>query len=373
MAKQKPRVYLAGPISGCNTDQVTRWRVRVKKRWSDEFDFIDPAEDIVTGENVQTYEVVLRDEAAIERADAVLANMWKESCGTAIGIVLARRKARTIVIVDSNYLNNRTLAYYADAVTPTITEGMRTLRALLRSQDALKNVMKLSGDEEPFDRGKLAESIRSACRTAKQNDILAPVEILPRVLERLTEVKPVRRRTITTTQIKDSVWEVLAELEEDNDRREQFAGIRKAWDKHERRGGRRRLPAGKVPVIRVHGKPQRVRVFSGKSHATIWGKGVRRLSEIPSPARHLFEEVLRLEGIAEIRLTTMSKGNSPGGEVRLEILASTSEGVIEGKCLDNAPKGQVQSFQIRVHDPDRTDLIRKRLIRHLDHEGQLRT
>lgn len=80
-----------------------------------------------------------------------------------------------------------------------------------------------------------------------------------------------RRRTISTTQIKDSVWEVLAELEEDDDRQEQFAGIRKA---------------------------QRVRVFSGKSHATIWGKGVKRLSEIPSPARHLFEEVLRLESSA---------------------------------------------------------------------------
>jgi nucleoside 2-deoxyribosyltransferase len=185
--KSKPLVYLVGPISGCNPDQRRHWRVLTRERWSDEFAFIDPTEDMVTDVGAASYEIVSRDEKAVDRADAVLANMWKESIGTTIGIVFARLQGKTVVVVDPNRLNSRILAYYSDAVVPSLKDGMRTVRALLKMQESHKTVTKLSGEEEPFDRHKLAESIRDACRAAGRNDILAPAEIVPRVLRALRE------------------------------------------------------------------------------------------------------------------------------------------------------------------------------------------
>ena len=364
---RKPLVYLAGPISGCNEDQSRRWRASVKERHGDEFEFIDPTDELVDQDEHDSVKVVRKDEAAIGRADAVLANMWKESIGTSIGVALARAQGKTVVIADPNHLNNKTLAYYADAVAKTVPESVKRLRALLRSREALNTVVKHSGEEEPFEREKLAESIRTACRAVKRNDILAPAEIVPRVLERLTQATPVRKGTITATQIADAAWGVLAELEADPLRHEHFAGIREAWEAH----ARQERPTARRGSVQVHSKPQLARIASGKSHATIWGKAAKELSQIPPPARGLFEEILRVDGIAEIRLTRMSKGPQVAGALA-EIMASKDAGIIEGKCFNNAPKGQVQMFQIRVHDPSRTEAIRRRIVEHLGGRGQLR-
>lgn len=366
-AGRRPLVYLAGPISGCNDDQSRRWRAWVKEHFSDEFDFIDPTDELVDRDEHDSVEIVRKDEAAIERADAVLANMWKESIGTSIGVALARAQGKTVVIADPNHLNSKTLAYYADAVAKTVPESVRTLRALLRSQEALSTVVKRSGEEERFEREKLAESIRSACRAAGRNDILAPAEIVPRVLEDLTKLQPVRKGTITTTQIKDAAWGVLAQLEADPLRQEYFDGIREAWEAYAERD----RPAARREPVGVHASPQVARVFSGKSHASVWGKGIKELDEIPSPARELFDEILRVDGIAEIRLTLMSAGPQVSGALA-EIMASKSPGLIEGKCFHNAPKGQVQMFQIRVHDPARTEATRRKIVEHLGDQGLLR-
>jgi nucleoside 2-deoxyribosyltransferase len=366
-ASKKPLVYLAGPISGCNDDQSRRWRASVKERHGDEFEFIDPTDELVDRDEHGSVEIVRKDELAIARADAVLANMWKESIGTSIGVALARAKGKTVVIADPNHLNSRTLAYYADAVAKTVPESVKRLRGLLRSQETLSTVVKHSGEEEPFEREKLAESIRTVCRAVKRNDILAPAVIVPRVLERLTKVKPVRKGTITATQIEDAAWGVLAELEADPLRHEHFAGIREAWEAH----AKQERPTARRGSVRVHPKPLVVRVLSGKSHATIWGKAAKELSQIPPPARGVFEEILRVDGIAEIRLTRMSKGPQVAGALA-EIMASKDRGIIEGKCFHNAPKGQVQMFQIRVHDPARTEAIRRKIVEHVGGQGLLR-
>ncbi|MCU0726363.1 MAG: hypothetical protein MUE73_11320, partial [Planctomycetes bacterium] len=52
--------------------------------------------------------------------------------------------------------------------------------------------------------------------------------------------------------------------------------------------------------------------------------------------------------------------------------ASREAGVIEGKCYDRAVSGRVQAFQVRVHDPARTEAIRMRLITHLNERKLLR-
>ena len=41
--RQRFRVYLAGPISGCNPVQVHLWRNTVKQEYAEDLDFIDPS------------------------------------------------------------------------------------------------------------------------------------------------------------------------------------------------------------------------------------------------------------------------------------------------------------------------------------------
>ena len=91
--RQKFHIYLAGPISGCSNDeQVHRWREEVKKECSKDFDFIDPAELPLLRPGATARQAVEEDLKAIKRADGLLVNMWRESIGSAIGIVHAHKE-----------------------------------------------------------------------------------------------------------------------------------------------------------------------------------------------------------------------------------------------------------------------------------------
>ena len=65
----KPTVYLAGPIAGCNEDQRRVWRNDLKRGFHDEFDFIDPMDNLLDVE-ASDFEVVQADAEAIKSADA---------------------------------------------------------------------------------------------------------------------------------------------------------------------------------------------------------------------------------------------------------------------------------------------------------------
>lgn len=52
---RKFRVYLAGPISGCNDAQKHEWRDEIKRRYAAHFDFTDPTSDF-WGENATPYD-----------------------------------------------------------------------------------------------------------------------------------------------------------------------------------------------------------------------------------------------------------------------------------------------------------------------------
>jgi len=370
VTRKRSLIYLAGPMSGCNRDQMRDWRARVVDRWSSQFDFINPVDDLDEEGDASPHGLVRKDEEAILRSDAMLANMWRESIGTAIGVAHAHYRGKPVVVVDPNRLNNRLLAYYAAAVVDTPHAGMKALRSMLRQQERIREVIKREGRREPFDRGKLTESIREACRAAGRNDILVPAEVLPIVLERLTDSARVIAGGVSAGVVRDAVWQVLADLEADPLRHRDYAGIREAWERHDRRRRSLTRPAALAePAVRA--RSLRVRVFSAKSHATIWGKTVKTTGDIPQPARQAFREICRVEGIAEVRLTTMSQGPHVDG-VRIQIHASRQLGIIEGKCHHQADKGDVQAFQIRVHDPEATEAVRRRLVSHLAEAGLAR-
>ena len=104
MAKQNPfTVYLAGPISNCNQRQRTEWRKRLKTQL-EPFGWvcIDPADHL----NDWTPSTEM---AEIAKSDVVIANLWRESIGTVVGIVQARRKGKPVILIDPNYLDSANL------------------------------------------------------------------------------------------------------------------------------------------------------------------------------------------------------------------------------------------------------------------------
>ena len=220
------KVYLAGPISGCNDDQRRHWRAEVHEK-ARHFDIIDPTANLDLEASV--YEVIERDLKYIEEADGLLVCMWKESIGTAVGMVHARAKGKVVVVVDPNRLNNRMLEFYADAVVRTVGDAVKVLERLLRAERAVI-VLKKDGSERPFDRGVLVESLREVCRRAGRHDIIVPQLVLVRALAELDgRIGRAGQHRVTTTDIERSVAGALAALEASEEHREAVGGVAEAW------------------------------------------------------------------------------------------------------------------------------------------------
>lgn len=232
----KPRVYLAGPMSGCNEAQRLEWRRIIRSRHSSTFDFVDPTDTPVPqGDRNSRFEFARRDAAAIQGVDAVLAHMWKESIGTAIGIVEARRAGKIVVIIDQNYIQSGFLAYFADAVAHSVDEGITRLSAMLEAQRRVQYVKKADGRMQPFERAKLARAVRAACTAAGKNDALCAPEIIPRAMEAILSPKILKGGVVTAAALRDAVFDALEELDADSSREAAFSGIRAAWKDHAER------------------------------------------------------------------------------------------------------------------------------------------
>ena len=353
MPKYKFRVYLAGPISGCNDTQVRQWRDEVKRKYEPHFEFIDPAEM----QKTSSYEVVETDLRAIEEADGLLVNMWRESIGSAIGIVHAHQAGRPVVVANPNHLDNLVLNFYAEAVENTPLKAAKVLLDLMQA-DARWNVIKSgSRGDEAFSRKKLMFTIRAACRDAGCNDIIVPVLVLPKVIESLEKSNRKLNKQFTTSDIHREVMARFVELEADPAYAKAVEGVSAQWQlRHEkkhltvepvqRRG--KTLPSQKTSVD----------ISCGKSHSTIWGNTVKSLNDIPSgEARHLFQSVMEVPGITRILLTAFGrKGerSSCGAIVNV----SKTPFVIEGNLFDKGDKGTMQTFQVRIQD----DSQKKRIL-----------
>ena len=346
--RRRFRVYLAGPISRCNETQTRRWREAVKRKYEATMEFLDPVENLV-GPEASAYEVVEADLRLVEQADGLLVNMWRESIGATMGVVHACRHGRPVVVADPNHLESRMLAFFADAVEETPLQGAKALLNLLRAESGWR-VVKSEGREERFERRKILEAVRAACRHAKRDDVAIPGRVLPAVIERLRASDRRIRKSVTATDVDEAVTKALDELESDAAQTEVVAGVLNAWrSRHDRkrsRGGRIDRARDRPPPDRV--LASRVPISSGKAHATIWGKAVKSLDGIPSPdAREVFKSISSVPGITEIKLGPFGHKGSRS-ICQAWVGESPEPHVIEGKLYDRGVKGTMQSFQVRV-------------------------
>lgn len=354
------QVYLAGPISGCNEAQKSGWRDEVKRAYGEKLKFIDPVKQLIE-QGASPYEFVEADLQAIKAADGLLVNMWRESIGTAIGVAHAHLRSRTIVVCDPNRLESSMLNFFADAVADTPLQGAKMLWSLLRAERRW-HVNKHGGRTERFERRKIMEAVRGACRSATCDDITVPRLVIPEVIDRLERTDRKINESLTTTDIDRVVVDVLRGLEDEPAYRDSAAGVVDAWRDRAAAGGDRVLPA--PPAGAGHLDPSIVRILissGSKSHGTIWGAPVRSLADIPSSeARSVLRKIASVPGITRITLGPFGhKGERK--ECRAWVGGSQTANVIEGKLYDRGPKGTLQSFQVRVQSDDAGPAVRRQI------------
>lgn len=361
--REKAKIYLAGPMTGCNALQLHQWRNEVKKKYDKEFSFSDPTTRWFgdpLGKSKVPSEIVEADLQYIEDADGMLVNMWRESIGAAIGMVHAHRVGTPAVVADPNHLGSRMLAFYAVGLEDHPLKAMNVLRNVLRAESW--HVLKTGGRApEPFDRRKLVESIGKACGSAGKDDVVVPRIVLPEVMDRLKGRLKGRKMgdQITSSDINESVQDALEALSKNDVHNKSVEGILALWQKgngttkHDRK--MRLADAGSQPAGNYD--TASVKVYSPKSHSAIWGKSVRSVKDIPSKeARTFFETIMRTRGITEIVLegfSSMQSRNSVCGAIK----ASPTPHVLEGKIFDKGKKGSMQRFQVRVQDEATKDRV----------------
>lgn len=355
--REQPRIYLAGPMTGCNTMQLHQWRNEVKKKYDKEFSFLDPTARWFgdpLGKSVTPSEIVEADLRYIEEADGMLVNMWRESIGAAIGMVHAHRVGTPVVVADPNHLGSRMLTFYAVGLETNPLKAMNVLRDVLRAERW--HVMK-AGDRapEPFDRRKLAGSIGKACGSAGKDDVVVPRIVLPEVMDRLKGRLKGRKMgdQITSSDIDESVQDALEALGNDDVYKTSVEGVLDRWRKGDGAAERDREMRIADAGRQLAGEylSASVKVYAPKSHTTIWGKSIRGVKDIPSKeARTFFETLMRARGITEIVLQKFSfkeSRNSVCGAIK----ASPTPHVLDGKIFDREKMGRgVQTFQVRVQD-----------------------
>ena len=385
MPKRRPQIYLAGPIHGCNDAQIRLWRDSVKRKYGNQCEFLDPSENLLNQE-ASPAEVVEADIRAIESADGLLVNMWRESIGAALGVVHAHRRGQPVVVSDPNHLQNRILTFYADAVTETPLKGVKALLDLLGAESNW-SVLKSGQREEQFNRHTLMAAIQGACRDARRDDVVMPRLVLPEVMERLRRSERRMRRQLTTAMIDETVREVLSELETDPVHGEMADGILDAWRRRVTDSGALRAAFGDS---NLHGDghaevaepgldfgvERRLRETSvpvscgGKSHATIWGTTVKRLDDIPSAdAREVLSSIASVPGITAINLGPFGRKESRNTSGAM-VAVSPTPFVIEGKLFDRGVKGTIQSFQVRVQSDDAKETVATAIVTELRSTGR---
>lgn len=204
----KLRVYLAGPITGCNDEQKHWWREEIKTRLGKDFDLEDPADwadDIALTREIQK----------IEACDIVVANIWKESVGTTLGIVRARQQGKPVVLIDPNRINNPTLNAlpHAEAPVHSVDEACASVKALAGRFKPVK-VLKSNGAEQEFSPKNVTRSIAQACAAAGAQDAMFEERISGPVIAWARRVGG-QQGYLTSAEIRDAIFRRLESMATD--------------------------------------------------------------------------------------------------------------------------------------------------------------
>jgi hypothetical protein len=213
MEESKLTIYLAGPISHCNERQKCDWRKTAKAALRKKgYACIDPADHRT---DWHAYKEIID----IDKSDVLIANLWRESIGTVIGIVQARRSGKPVILIDPNYIDSTVLAEIVgeDHIVRNLEAAINKLDSeaiSLLGQRIL--VEKKNGTAEALSEKKLQRSVNSACSEAGINDAILTVLVTKCALTAIKHKSNDGR--ITTEQIKQAVFNQLELLSNEKDK-----------------------------------------------------------------------------------------------------------------------------------------------------------
>jgi len=224
---------LAGPVTNCNEKQKTEWRKAIKsKLLALGYQCIDPTDPD------HSDWTPFKETVEIDRSDVVIANLWRLSVGTVVGIVQARRKAKPVILIDPNYLENPLLRHLVgkEFIVNGIDQALNLLPRIIDQLGKTVWVNKGSGAREPFSSAKLHDSLNAACARAHVEDALLP-NLVANAVHRAV-MKAERNGEIHADQIKLLVFNCLSDIATDNlyenELKKRAVALREAWDEYER-------------------------------------------------------------------------------------------------------------------------------------------
>jgi hypothetical protein len=224
-------IYLAGPVTNCNEKQKTEWRKAIKAKLAKAgHKSIDPVD--------HTDWRPLKETVEIDRSDVVIANLWRESVGTVIGIMQARSRGKPVILIDPNYLENTALQHLVgkDFIVRGIDEAVNLLPQLVEQLNKVVSVRKSDGTLEPFTPSKLHDSLNAVCARAHVEDAILPDLVANAVHG--AALKGEKNGQIHADQIKRLVFNKLSEIATDNlyeeELKKRAAALCHAWGEYER-------------------------------------------------------------------------------------------------------------------------------------------
>lgn len=132
-----PLIYLAGPISGCNEDQIMGWRLHANKIFAQE-GMVGLCPIDVTSEGMDLKSIaVLRDKMDVERCDAVMMNLsgaMRVSIGTMVelGWASAYKKPIILILEKGNLHDHGFVTTLADDIYETVDEAIKAVCCMLQ-------------------------------------------------------------------------------------------------------------------------------------------------------------------------------------------------------------------------------------------------
>jgi ATP cone domain len=178
--------------------------------------------------------------ADIEEADVVIANMWRESIGTSIGIIQARRMGIPVILIDPNYIDSPILqSIVGDFIVHDETAAIHKLKKeIVPSLDRDITVKKRGGNTVSFSLKKLQNSLKAACLQVGIDDPIFHILLSRRVHRAI--LSSLNTDAIPTETIRTRVFQELQKLQSDSE----FVGehelldhaknLQYAWEFHER-------------------------------------------------------------------------------------------------------------------------------------------
>ncbi|MFH1624692.1 MAG: hypothetical protein ABID54_05985, partial [Pseudomonadota bacterium] len=188
----------------------------------------------------------------------------------------------------------------------------------------------------------------------------------PEVLRRLSMLPNIGDGLVKSSAIETIIFEVLADLENDEEKGPSFQSIRQAWDQFDKKKPLKEFTPPSPAEMEVFSDPQLVSFLqSKKSHKLLWGKiRISKIEGIPVSARTLFGEICRIDGISKIQFGGID-GPPHHGPCKVEISAHSNPRQIKGICYDEGKFGGRQAFKIIVRDRTLRDVVLNTLREHL--------